>query len=102
MNEYLIFAVLGLGSGAIYAAIGSSLVITFAGTGVINFAAAAMASVGLFPTRRQLRWQLPLNLEPLQASRHNFFDHEPAVERKRRSSESPACRNLPGEKVSVR
>ena len=46
MNEVVLFVVLGLGLGAIYAALGTGLVITFKGTGVVNFAVGAMAAVG--------------------------------------------------------
>jgi len=41
---YLSFLLLGLGAGAVYAALGTSLVITYRSSGVINFAAGAIAS----------------------------------------------------------
>lgn len=46
MSQILLFVVLGLGLGAMYAALGAGLVVTFKGTGVVNFAIGAMASVG--------------------------------------------------------
>ena len=43
MTEYVVFLLLGLGSGAVYAALGSSLVVTYRSSGVVNFATGAMA-----------------------------------------------------------
>ena len=48
MSPYLLFLVLGLGVGAIYVGLTMSIVLTYQGTGVINFAAAAMATVPLY------------------------------------------------------
>ena len=48
MSQYLLFLVLGLGVGAIYVGLTMSIVLTYQGTGVINFAAAAMATVPLY------------------------------------------------------
>ena len=48
MSQYLLFFVLGLSVGAVYAALALGIVVTYQGTGVINFAAAAMATVPLF------------------------------------------------------
>ena len=42
MSQYILFALVGLGTGAIYAALGVGLVVTFKGTGIINFAGGAM------------------------------------------------------------
>ena len=42
MSQYFLFALIGLGAGAIYAALGAGLVVTYKGTGIINFAAGAM------------------------------------------------------------
>ena len=42
MSQYVLFAFVGLGTGAIYAALGVGLVVTFKGTGIINFAGGAM------------------------------------------------------------
>ncbi len=46
MDQVLLFCVLGLGIGGVYAALGAGLVVTFKGTGVVNFAIGAMAAVG--------------------------------------------------------
>lgn len=43
MNDYLFYLLLGSGAGAIMAAFGLGLVITFQGSGVVNFAHGAMA-----------------------------------------------------------
>lgn len=63
MTEYLLFLVLGLGIGAVYAALTLGIVITYQGAGVINFAAAAMATVPLYVfddlTRGKLTLPLP-------------------------------------------
>ena len=48
MNQYLIFALIGLGVGCLYAAIGVGVIITFRGTGVINFATGATAMWGTY------------------------------------------------------
>ncbi len=48
MNQYLIFALIGLGFGVLYAAVGMGVVITYRGTGVINFATGAMAMWGAY------------------------------------------------------
>ncbi len=42
MDKLLLFALVGLGSGAVYAALGLGLVVTYKGTGIINFATGAM------------------------------------------------------------
>ncbi len=48
MDQYLLFAIIGFGFGAVYAAIGMGVVITYRGTGVINFATGAMAMWGVY------------------------------------------------------
>ena len=48
MEQYLLFAVVGLGFGSIYAAVSMGVVITYRGTGVINFATGAMAMWGAY------------------------------------------------------
>lgn len=48
MEQYLVFAVLGLGAGAVYAALGVGLVMTSKGAGVVNFAHAALGMWGAF------------------------------------------------------
>ena len=48
MQQYLLFAIVGLGFGSIYAAISMGVVITYRGTGIINFATGAMAMWGAY------------------------------------------------------
>ncbi|MFT3853618.1 MAG: hypothetical protein QM733_12890 [Ilumatobacteraceae bacterium] len=48
MSQFVLFLVLGLSVGAVYAALTMGIVVTYQGTGVINFAAAAMATVPLY------------------------------------------------------
>ncbi|MBD0739253.1 ABC transporter permease subunit [Streptomyces sp. CBMA29] len=67
MDEYLVFAVLGLGAGAVTAALGMGLVMTYKGTGFINFAHAAVALWGAFAydeLRRSGDLVLPVVLVP--------------------------------------
>ena len=48
MSQYILFFFLGLSLGAVYAALTMGIVVTYQGTGVINFAAAAMATIPLY------------------------------------------------------
>ena len=48
MNDMLLYAILGLGAGAAYALIGQGLILTFQGTGVVNFAQGAIAMITAF------------------------------------------------------
>ncbi len=48
MAQYLSFAVLGLAFGCLYAAIGMGVVVTYHGSGVINFATGAIAMWGAY------------------------------------------------------
>jgi ABC-type branched-subunit amino acid transport system ATPase component/branched-subunit amino acid ABC-type transport system permease component len=48
MSQYILFALIGLGSGVIYAAVGLGVVVTYRGTGVINFATGTMAMWGAY------------------------------------------------------
>jgi len=43
MSEHFVFLALGLGNGAVYAALGLALVMTFRSSGVVNFATGAIA-----------------------------------------------------------
>ncbi|MGH9163945.1 MAG: branched-chain amino acid ABC transporter permease, partial [Acidimicrobiales bacterium] len=43
MSEHLVFLLLGLGAGAVYAALGLGLVLTYRSTGVVNLAHGALA-----------------------------------------------------------
>ena len=48
MTPYLLFLFLGLSLGAVYASLALSITLTYQGSGVINFAAGAMATVPLY------------------------------------------------------
>ncbi len=48
MTVYLLFLIVGLGLGSVYAALALGLVVIYKGTGVINFAQGAMAMWGAF------------------------------------------------------
>jgi ABC-type branched-subunit amino acid transport system ATPase component/ABC-type branched-subunit amino acid transport system permease subunit len=48
MNTFMVFAILGAAAGAIYALGSLGIVLTFRGSGVINFASGAMGMVGAF------------------------------------------------------
>ena len=48
VSQYILFFVLGVSTGAVYAALTMGIVVTYQGTGVINFAAAAIATVPLY------------------------------------------------------
>ena len=48
MDQYVVFALIGLGFGTLYAAIGMGVIVTYRGTGVINFATGAMAMWGAY------------------------------------------------------
>src|SRR5205085_7675477 len=48
MSQYLLFLILGLSLGAVYAGLTMGIVVTYQGTGIINFAAAAMATIPLY------------------------------------------------------
>ncbi len=62
MSQYLLFFVLGLSVGAVYASLTLGIVLTYQGTGVINFAAAAMATVPLYVFDELQRGRLTLPL----------------------------------------
>jgi branched-subunit amino acid ABC-type transport system permease component len=48
VSQYVLFGLLGLAPGAVYAALGLGLAVTYRGTGVVNFAYGAIAMVGSF------------------------------------------------------
>src|SRR5215217_8012544 len=48
MSQYLLFAIVGLGAGAVYAGLAMGLITTYRGTGVLNIAHAAMAIWGAY------------------------------------------------------
>ncbi|GAA1516035.1 branched-chain amino acid ABC transporter permease/ATP-binding protein [Nocardioides humi] len=48
MSNFLVFLALGLGLGAVYSSLAVSIVVTYRGTGVVNFACAAMATLPVY------------------------------------------------------
>jgi len=48
MSQYVLFLLLGLGSGAVYAGLGMGLVVQYKALGIINFAYGAMAMIASF------------------------------------------------------
>jgi ABC-type branched-subunit amino acid transport system ATPase component/ABC-type branched-subunit amino acid transport system permease subunit len=65
LNEVVQFALLGLGTGAIYALLGQGIVVIYRGSGIVNFAQGAMAMVGAFlywELRTERGWPLPIAL----------------------------------------
>ncbi|MDO9355800.1 MAG: hypothetical protein Q7T55_19035, partial [Solirubrobacteraceae bacterium] len=48
MSELLLFGILGLGTGALYAGLGLGVVLTWRGSGTVNLAAGAMAMLVAF------------------------------------------------------
>jgi ABC-type branched-subunit amino acid transport system ATPase component/branched-subunit amino acid ABC-type transport system permease component len=48
MSTYVVFALIGLGAGAVYAGLAQGLVVTYKGTGIINFAQGAFAMWGAY------------------------------------------------------
>ena len=62
MKDLIFFLLVGLGLGALYAMLGSGLVVVYRGSGVINFAHGAFAMYGMFTfdeARRNGRLRLP-------------------------------------------
>lgn len=66
MSTFLLFLIVGLSAGAVFAALAQGIVVTYQGTGVINFAAAALATVPLYvyDELRHGRLTLPLPWVP--------------------------------------
>ena len=48
LNDIIFTLLIGLGLGALYAMLGAGLVVSYKGSGVINFGYGAMAMYGLF------------------------------------------------------
>ncbi|MGW6796736.1 ABC transporter permease subunit [Streptomyces chartreusis] len=48
MDQYLLFALLGMGAGAVFAGLGMGLVTVYKGSGVVNFAQASLGLWGAF------------------------------------------------------
>src|SRR5580692_1706570 len=55
MSQFLAYGIIGLTTAAIYAVIGSGLVVTYTTTGVFNFAHGAAGMLAAFPD-----WQLTI------------------------------------------
>ena len=71
MNDWAFYALLGVGTGAMYAAFSMSVIITYRGSGVVNFAVGAMAmipSMIFAELRRTGDLVLPLVLLPRRFS----------------------------------
>jgi ABC-type branched-subunit amino acid transport system ATPase component/branched-subunit amino acid ABC-type transport system permease component len=56
VTEFLQFAVLGIGAGAVYALLAEGIVLTYRGSGIVNFAQGSMAMVAAF-FFWQMHWQ---------------------------------------------
>src|SRR6476620_5332995 len=48
MQDFVLFTLLGLGSGVLFAGLALSIVLTFRGAGVVNLAAGAQAMLGAY------------------------------------------------------
>lgn len=48
MEQILLFALIGLGTGSIYAAVATGIIVTYRSTGILNFAVGAMATWGVY------------------------------------------------------
>jgi branched-chain amino acid transport system permease protein len=62
MDQVILFLILGLGLGSIYATLGAGIVVVYRGSGVINFAQGAIAMYGVFTfdeARRNGQIKLP-------------------------------------------
>lgn len=64
MNEYLLFLLLGIGTGALYAALAQGVLVAYRGSGVVNFAQGAMAMYGAY-TFHELRTAGRLVVPPI-------------------------------------
>lgn len=84
MADHLIFLLLGLANGAVFASLALALVVTFRSSGVVNFATSAIALYGSYafaflrkgellilipglPTKAELGWPFPLWLAVISA-----------------------------------
>ena len=73
MTDYLFYLLLGSGAGAIIAALGLGMVITYQGSGVVNFAAGSMAmwSTYVYAELRNGAYPFPI---PGLPGRYHFGD----------------------------
>jgi ABC-type branched-subunit amino acid transport system ATPase component/branched-subunit amino acid ABC-type transport system permease component len=82
VNQYLVFALFGLGVGSIYAAVAMGLVVTYKGTGVINFAAGAMGMWSAYvfdEARRSGNLMLPVVVVPAEIHLGDHVSFLPAL-----------------------
>ena len=82
MSTLLTFALIGLGSGAAYAGIALGIVVTYKGTGTINFAAGAMAAWGAYvfdELRRHGNLWLPIPINHLSQLGQGSYGGLPLV-----------------------
>lgn len=73
MTDYLFFLLLGSGAGAIIAALGLGMVLTYQGSGVVNFASGAMAMWGTYVYADLRRGSYPFPIPGLP-DRYHFGD----------------------------
>jgi len=62
MDQLILFAMLGLGAGAAYALLGLGIVVTYKGSGVVNFAQGAIAMFSAFVCSALVRQGVPATL----------------------------------------
>jgi ABC-type branched-subunit amino acid transport system ATPase component/branched-subunit amino acid ABC-type transport system permease component len=81
MDQHLIFLLLGLANGAVYAALALTLVVTYRTSGVVNFATGAMALLGayLYAFLREGELLLPLPFLPKSIDLGSRLDFWPAA-----------------------
>src|SRR6478735_4911522 len=81
MDQHLIFLLLGLANGAVYAALALTLVVTYRSSGVVNFATGTMALLGayLYAFFRQGEILLPLPFVPKTIDLPVVLDFWPAA-----------------------
>jgi ABC-type branched-subunit amino acid transport system ATPase component/branched-subunit amino acid ABC-type transport system permease component len=81
VDQYLIFLLLGLANGAVYAVLGLTLVVTYRSSGVVNFATGAMALLGayLYAFLRNGQILIPLPFLPETINLPSNLDFWPAA-----------------------
>ena len=68
MTDYLNFALLGVGNGAVFAALAVALVVCYRSSGVVNFATGALALHAAFTFAFLRRGELLIPLPPLPST----------------------------------
>ncbi len=81
MDQHLIFLLLGLANGAVYAALALTLVVTYRTSGVVNFATGTMALLGayMYAFLRKGELLLPLPFVPNTIDLGSNLDFWPAA-----------------------